>query len=860
MNGNRTGWRLLIILMILMLAIPAPAYSATRSGDLLDISGHWAEAYINKAVAAGIVSGYPNHTFLPDQGVSRAEFAAMVNKALEITNKATVSFTDVSHRNWYYDDVAKAVGAAYASGYIDNTFRPNEIISRQEAAVMLARLVPSAKKNGKLTKFADAKSVADWAQESLIRVNEKGYIGPYSDGLLHPTDKLTRAQTAKIISDYLQTEDIVRNRTTLKKDGDKLSGGVYIGDVIVDENVKEGKATIENCIILGDLYIRGGGKSVTLNNCRAANVIADREDGPLTIIAKGQTAVAKMSVTDKVTLQATSLTKNTFGSGFNDISVQASSTLTLKGTFPLINLDGSRIGLTLESGTINYLRVSPTGKYAYITTAAKAVIDEAEVNAPADFRGEGNITYMLANSDDITYEKRPKNWTIGSHVDQPLGDDEGADNLDIIFKPKPRAVNIDVDTQITLTFPSAIRIMDGTAVKDADITDFVLLKENTKNGREIKYKGTISGSNRVITITPDADLKKDTRYYVIVEGSYIKDPDNYKFEEAIMYFDTGSGGGGDVSVNIRPADGSTGVDTDSSVTILFSQNVVRQSNGSAINSSYLTECLLFRKGSASGTDVPYTATINAANKITITPKASMESGQTYYVGIVGNKLKTESTGKAVPAHTVSWQVEGTLAPGPGPVTPPAANPAVLSGIKLTADGNTNNLLAGFATAKTSYDLEVPFGTGAVNILPSAAAGVEIKYGGTVVDSRGITITPSPQQTVVLNVSQSGKQNSTYTINVKVKGDTSLSSLTLNASNYAISGNTYSVIASPSDTTLNLSVTTNDNNAVIKCGNTTGIHSLSASLPISGINAVTFTTTSNGTTETYTINISRLLGP
>lgn len=856
MNGKKTTWRFLVMLIILALIIPAPTDAAAKAGSLRDISGHWAENYINKAIETGIVSGYPDNTFQPDRGVTRAEFASMVNKALEISNKASISFDDVSSRDWYYDDVAKAIGAAYASGYADSTFKPNAIINRQEAAVMLARLVPSSKKPGKLTKFADSKLVANWAQDALSRVNEKGYIGPYNDGRLHPTDQLTRAQTAKIISDYLQKEDIVRNRTTLKKDGDKLSGGVYVGDVIVDENVKEGKATVENCIVLGNLYLRGGGKSVTLSNCRVANAIADRGGGPLTIIAKGQTVVVKLSVTDKVTLQASSLTKNSFGSGFDDVSVKTASTLILKGTFPLINLDGSRISLTLESGTVDYLNVTPAGKFAYITAAAKAVITEAEVNAPADFRGEGTITHMYANTNDISYEKRPKNWTIGSHVDQPVGDDEGADNLDIVFKPKPRAVNVDINTQITLTFPSAIRIMDGSAVKDTDISDFVLLRENTKNGREVKFKGTLSGSNRVITIIPDVDLKQNTRYYVIVEGNYIKDPDNYKFKEAAVYFDTGSGDGGEISTSFRPADGSTGVDTDAVITINFSQNVVRQGNGSAINSSYLTESILFRKASVSGTDVPYTATVNSANKITITPKSSMERGQTYYVGIVGNKLKTESTGKTIPAKTVSWKVEGTL--DNGTVTPPAASPAILSGLKVTADGNATNLLTGFSAAKADYNVEVPFGTAAVNLLPSAASSVEVKCDGLLVGSTGITISPSPQKTVVLNVSQPGKQNNAYIINVKVKGDTSLRTLSLNTKGYAVGGSNYSVSLSAGDTTLDFSVVSNDSNAVIKCGSSSGTGELSANVPIVGVHAVTFTITSNGSMETYTINISRLL--
>ena len=194
---KRIGCGLLAIFLSLPLIPPVNSHAAGRFSDTV---GHWAESYINTAVEENIINGYPDGRFRPDRAVTRAEFASMINKALGNNGTASISFGDVSRGDWYYNDVAKALSAAYTAGYDDNTFRPDNPITRQEAAVMISRIAPAYGKNGNLRVYADSGRISDWAYESLEKVNGKGYIGPYPDGNIHPLDRLTRAQTAKIIA------------------------------------------------------------------------------------------------------------------------------------------------------------------------------------------------------------------------------------------------------------------------------------------------------------------------------------------------------------------------------------------------------------------------------------------------------------------------------------------------------------------------------------------------------------------------------------------------------------------------------------------------------------------------------------
>ena len=204
--------------------LPMESYGASTFSD---IKGHWAEQYIEKAVAQGIIKGYTDGRFLPDEKVTRAEFISMLNRALRNTATGSSSFNDVYRDAWYHTDVSKAVTAGFVSGFDDGSFRPNYKITRQEAAVMLARIIPSYGYSTNLRGFKDYSSIADWAYASLAKVSGKRYISGYTDGLIHPLDPLTRAQAAKIISDIIIKETIDPTDPVIKKNGTKLSGRIF---------------------------------------------------------------------------------------------------------------------------------------------------------------------------------------------------------------------------------------------------------------------------------------------------------------------------------------------------------------------------------------------------------------------------------------------------------------------------------------------------------------------------------------------------------------------------------------------------------------------------------------------------------
>lgn len=94
------------------------------------------------AVARGLISGYDDGTFRPDAPITRQELAVMVARALDEADPGTVNFTDAEAiEDWAAVPVAQAAAMGIVTGFEDGTFRPQETATRAQAAVMLSRLV-----------------------------------------------------------------------------------------------------------------------------------------------------------------------------------------------------------------------------------------------------------------------------------------------------------------------------------------------------------------------------------------------------------------------------------------------------------------------------------------------------------------------------------------------------------------------------------------------------------------------------------------------------------------------------------------------------------------------------------------------
>ena len=165
-----------------------------------DINEHWAESTIRDFISNGYINGYDDNTFRPNNSITRAEFIKIFNKYFELNKKSGKTFNDTS-THWAKDEIDIAVTHGVINGYPDNTFRPNEPITREQAAKIISNYKKIEDDNfDKLNKYKDAINVSSWAKDSVEGVLEQGYMNGYSDNTFRPKNNITRAEAVVTLS------------------------------------------------------------------------------------------------------------------------------------------------------------------------------------------------------------------------------------------------------------------------------------------------------------------------------------------------------------------------------------------------------------------------------------------------------------------------------------------------------------------------------------------------------------------------------------------------------------------------------------------------------------------------------------
>ena len=170
-----------------------------------DTAGHWAQTDIEKMYHKGIVSGVTATTFEPDRAITRAEFAALAVRALELTDHTPAGFSDIPEGDWYAPSVNAAANAGLITGY-GGFFRPDDRITREEMAVVLAKAYQfrgGEATGGSIHKFSDIAQISEWAADAVDLTTSAGLIAGMTTDTFAPQEYATRAQAAAILSRLL---------------------------------------------------------------------------------------------------------------------------------------------------------------------------------------------------------------------------------------------------------------------------------------------------------------------------------------------------------------------------------------------------------------------------------------------------------------------------------------------------------------------------------------------------------------------------------------------------------------------------------------------------------------------------------
>lgn len=197
-----------IIFAVFVIAISAIyfTFGSNAESRLSDSLDSWAYPQISYLTSEGIIKGYPDSTFRPDNPITIAEFIVIVNRALKFEVTGRVSFSDVNRWDWYYKDIGRAEAAGYMVDSYNGKLEPDKKITREEAAVLISAALELDASSSEKASPVDLLAISSKSRSSVVAVINAGYMTGYPDGTFRPQNFITRAEAAVIIYKCMKSE------------------------------------------------------------------------------------------------------------------------------------------------------------------------------------------------------------------------------------------------------------------------------------------------------------------------------------------------------------------------------------------------------------------------------------------------------------------------------------------------------------------------------------------------------------------------------------------------------------------------------------------------------------------------------
>lgn len=403
-----------ILMAVTMILSLFPTYAFAGETAASDLEGHWAEEVMQEWMGYGVVAGYEDGTVRPDRSITRAEMTAMLDRVMDYQTKAANHFSDLDNA-WYTDVILKANAAGVISGYPDNTVRPNETISRQEAVAMFARVLSLDTANAPEADFTDIDAVADWAKDAVNAMAAAGYIHG-SDGLFRPNAGITRAEVITIFNNVfaslMQKEGgftgDVNGSAVINVDGVTLKNANINGDLIIAEGVGDGHIELDNVVVKGKLIVRGGGENsiIITGDSEIDTISIERKDGAVRVVIENDATVSMVAIND----------------GSNAVKIEGDvgtlnvdnidADVTVDGAIDSLNISGPRARVVIRD-SVDTVDVEDNAHDATIVVKNTASVGELSTSAEntkiivdgnidtVTISGSASDVNVVANSDAV---------------------------------------------------------------------------------------------------------------------------------------------------------------------------------------------------------------------------------------------------------------------------------------------------------------------------------------------------------------------------------------------------------------------------------------------------------------------------
>lgn len=401
---------------VVMVNTVSPVGLAVAAPSTNDLSGHWAEKTVSEWQDKGLIGGYEDGSFKPDKAITRAEFVRLMNQSMGLTEKGTVDFKDVKSTDWFYDDVSIAMGKGYVNGFEDGTFHPSDEVTRAQAAVMISNANDlKSDSSAEKSNFTDGNKIPSWANEAIEAIVSEGYMKGYPDGTFKANQVLTRAEAVSTLD---------RSKQEVSPEAESNDMVISKADTTVKDTNVEGNIVIEESV---------GDGSVNLENVKVAGNLIVKGGGANSVhlkdtVVKGNIQIEKENVrvvfegkseagTVEISSSAT-IDSNNYDGVLGNVEIKSgisSGTVVIKAPVSLMSVN-SDITVKIQSA-VDKLTVAENG--AKINIASNVSVKTFVANGKTSITGSGKIENLEVNVAGITSDIKPNSIVTADGVDKP---------------------------------------------------------------------------------------------------------------------------------------------------------------------------------------------------------------------------------------------------------------------------------------------------------------------------------------------------------------------------------------------------------------------------------------------------------
>lgn len=417
--------------------LPAEPFSLAGSAQAAEATLAWSNEDLETLRRYDIMRGYEDNQMHPERTIRRSEFAAMINRALSYTEKASKNpFRDVNASDWFFDDISISYNMGYMGGTSATAMSPNGTLTRQEALVILGRNLMLQPSVGESFSYADTRSFGNWSRGYIDPAIEAGIIDADRTGNFNPQKAITRGEVAgmivraigsRISSPGITSLGTVNENVTITSSNVTLRNTTINGDLYLTGGIGLGNVLLDNVTVNGKIVDSGAGQSekgeisVILNNVSANELIVDSMSNKLiSLSARGTTDVPKTSLRTSARVEDSTATG--YGLRLIEIDGEPKTAATLSGNIKEAVNKTPESTLNIGEGVAEKITVDEAAVNSSVSVGKDARIKYLNLDTGAKVTGTGVVDSLTisANGTTVTLPQLPDEVVIAPGITSNL--------------------------------------------------------------------------------------------------------------------------------------------------------------------------------------------------------------------------------------------------------------------------------------------------------------------------------------------------------------------------------------------------------------------------------------------------------